>query len=58
LSHDDDAGLYGTLRIFESIVEYNKGERATRKRNREEGDFDMDALNAIIDVFSMPMDYD
>ena len=58
---DDDAGLQETLRIFESIVEYNKRERSSRKRKREEDDFenvDVVALNAIIDVCSMPMDYE
>jgi len=49
------------LRIFESIVEYNKRERSSRKRKREEDDFenvDVVALNAIIDACSMPMDYE
>ena len=49
------------LRIFESIVEYNKRVRSSRKRKREEEEFenvDMNALNAIIDVCSMPMDYE
>jgi len=57
----DDAGLQETLRIFENIVEYNKKERASRKRKREEGEFenvDIDVLNAIMDVCSQPMDYE
>ena len=37
---DDDAGLHETLRIFESIEEYNKRERSSRKRKREEDDFE------------------
>jgi len=57
---DDDAGLQETLRIFESIVEYNKRERASLKRKREEEfeNVDIDVLNAIINVCSMPMDYE
>ena len=68
---DDDADMQETLRIFESIVEFNereraeeekrKRERASLKRKREEEEFenvDIDVLNAIIDVCSMPMDYE
>ena len=62
----NDADMQETLRIFESIVEFNERERAKeenrkRKREEEEEEFenvDVDALNAIIDVCSMPMDYE
>ena len=50
------------LTIFENIVEYKKRELASPKRKREEKEefenVDIDVLNAIIDVCSMPMDYD
>jgi len=55
-----------TLRIFESIVDFNERKRTEeekrkRKREEEEDEFeyvDVDALNAIVDVCSMPMDYE
>jgi len=49
------------LRIVEKIVEYNEREHASQKRKREEEEFenfDVDALNAIVDVCSMPMEYE
>jgi len=59
---DDDADLQEALRVLESLVEDNRRERAEdarRKRKREEEEeFDMDVLNAIVDVCSMPMDYE
>jgi len=64
--NDNDADMQETLRIFESIVEFNERERAEeekrkRKREEEEDEFeyvDVDVLNAIIDVCAMPMDYE
>ena len=64
---DNDADLQETLKILESILELNERERAVeekRKRKREEeeedddDEFDMDVLNAIVDVCSMPMDHE
>jgi len=62
----NDADMQETLRILESIVEFNERDRAEeekrkRKRQEEEDEFeyvDVDALNAIINVCPMPMDYE